>query len=98
MEYKGFGDLKVYQLSYLLGLELFKITKKFPKEELYLLTDQIRRSWRSVPSNIAEARVKRKYPNSFVSRLIDSLADESETKVWLDYSKGLNYIDFECLK
>jgi four helix bundle protein len=98
MEYRGFRDLKVYQLSYQLGLEIFEITKKFPKEELYSLTDQIRRSSRSVPSNIAEAWRKRKYPKSFVSKLIDSLAEESETEVWLDYSKDLNYIDVECFK
>jgi len=86
MEYKGFRDLKAYQLSYQLALEIFELTKKFPKEEVYSLTDQIRRSSRSVPSNIAEAWRKRKYPKSFVSKLIDSLAEESETEVSLDFS------------
>lgn len=60
MEYRGFRDLKVYQLSYQLALEIFEITKGFPKEEMYSLTDQIRRSSRSVPSNIAEAWRKTK--------------------------------------
>ncbi len=64
MEYRGFRDLKVYQLSYQLALEIFELTKGFPKEELYSLTDQLRRSSRSVPSNIAEAWRKRKYPKS----------------------------------
>ena len=95
MEYKGFRDLIVYQLSYHLGLEIFEQTKGFPKEELYSLTDQIRRSSRSVPSNIAEAWRKRKYPKHFGSKLTDSLAEESETEVWLDYSKDLKYIDKE---
>ncbi|EHO40195.1 S23 ribosomal protein [Caldithrix abyssi DSM 13497] len=91
MGYRGFRDLKVYQLSYRLFLEIFDLTKNFPKEELYSLTDQIRRSSRSVPANIAEAWRKRKYPKSFVSKLIDLLSEESETEVWLDYSKDLNY-------
>ncbi len=92
MEYKGFRDLKVYQLSYQLALEIFRITKSFPKEELFSLTDQIRRSSRSVDSNLAEAWRKRRYPKAFVSKLTDSLAEESETEVWLDFSKDLNYI------
>lgn len=95
MEYKGYRDLKVFQLSYQLALEIFQTTKTFPREELYSLTDQIRRSSRSVPSNIAEAWRKRKYPKSFVSKLIDSIAEESETEVWLDFSKDLNYINNE---
>jgi len=95
MEYKGFRDLKVYQLSYRLAIEIFEITKSFPKEELYSITDQIRRSSRSVPANIAEAWRKRKYPKSFTSKLTDSLAEESETEVWLDFSKDLNYINKE---
>ena len=94
-QYGGFRDLKVYQLSYQLALEIFEITKKFPKEELYSLTDQIRRSSRSVPSHIAEAWRKRKYPKSFISKLIDSLSEESETEVSLDFSKDLSYISKE---
>ncbi|MGA8265703.1 MAG: four helix bundle protein [Ignavibacteriaceae bacterium] len=93
--YRGFRDLIVYELSYKLALEIFEITKHYPKEELYSLTDQIRRSSRSIPANISEAWRKRKYVKSFVSKLIDSLAEESETEVWLDFSKDLNYINVE---
>jgi four helix bundle protein len=59
--YRGFRDLIVYELSYKLALEIFEITKHYPKEELYSLTDQIRRSSRSIPANISEAWRKRKY-------------------------------------
>ena len=82
--YRGFRDLIVYQLSYKLAVEIFEITKTFPKEEKYALVDQIRRSSRSVPANIAEAWSRRRYPKSFVNKLIDSLGEESETEVWLD--------------
>ncbi|RLC45856.1 MAG: diversity-generating retroelement protein bAvd family protein [Candidatus Cloacimonadota bacterium] len=91
-EYKGFRDLIVFQKSYNLALKIFKITKSFPKEERYSLIDQIRRSSRSVPSNIAEAWSKRRYPKSFVSKLIDCLGEASETEVWLDMSFDLDYI------
>jgi four helix bundle protein len=90
--YRGFRDLIVYQKSYKLAMEIFEITKVFPKEEKYSLVDQIRRSSRSVPANIAEAWVKRKYPKSFVSKLLDSLAEEAETEVWIDMSKDCKYI------
>jgi four helix bundle protein len=91
--YRGFRDLIVYQKSYALAMEIFEITKAFPKEEKYSLVDQIQRSSRSVPANIAEAWVKRKYPKSFVSKLLDSLAEEAETEVWIDMSKDCKYID-----
>ena len=97
-EYKGFRDLIVYQKSYNLAMEIFEISKDFPKEEKYSLTDQIRRSSRSVPANIAEAWVKRKYPKSFVSKLLDSLGEESETEVWIDMSKDCKYIDEQLHK
>jgi four helix bundle protein len=90
--YMGFRDLIVYQKSYKLAMEIFEITKGFPQEEKYVLVDQIRRSSRSIPSNIAEAWVKRKYPKSFVSKLLDSLAEEAETEVWIDMSKDCKYI------
>ena len=90
--YMGFRDLIVYQKSYKLAMEIFEITKGFPNEEKYVLVDQIRRSSRSIPSNIAEAWVKRKYPKSFVNKLLDSLAEEAETEVWIDMSKDCKYI------
>ena len=92
---KTHRDLKVFQLSFEAGMEIFKITKSFPKEERYSLTDQIRRSSRSVSGNIAEAFRKRKYPKHFVSKLSDSEGEAAETQVWLDYSLECNYIDTE---
>jgi len=92
-EYRGFRDLIVYQKSYKLALEIFKITKSFPKEEKYSLTDQIRRSSRSVPANLSEAWAKRKYVKVFVNKLSDCLGEASETEVWLDMSFDLGYID-----
>ena len=86
-------ELKVFQLSFTSGMEIFNITKAFPKEEIYSLTDQIRRSSRSVSSNIAEAFRKRKYPKSFISKLSDSEGEAAETQVWLNYALKCNYID-----
>jgi four helix bundle protein len=88
----SFRDLIVYQKAYKLAMEIFEISKSFPKEEKYSLTDQIRRSSRSVTSNIAEAWAKRHYIKSFVNKLTDSLGEECETEVWLDYSRDTKYI------
>ena len=88
----SFKDLVVYQKVYKLAMEIFEISKTFPKEEKYSLTDQIRRSSRSVTSNIAEAWAKKRYIKSFVSKLSDSLGEEFETEVWLDYSRDSEYI------
>lgn len=87
-----FRDLRVYQLAYKLAMEIFKITTKFPKEERYSLTDQIRRSSRSIVTNLAEAYRKRQYPKHFLSKLSDSDAELAETIVWLDFSKDCEYI------
>jgi len=89
---KSFRDLIVYQKAYKLAMEIFEITKSFPKEEKYSLTDQIRRSSRSVTSNIAETWAKKRYVKSFVNKLTDSLGEEYETEVWLDYSRDTKYI------
>jgi four helix bundle protein len=97
-EYKGLWDLIVFEKSYHLACEIFEISKTYPKEEKYVLVDQIRRSSRSVPANIAEAWVKRKYPKSFVSKLLDALGEESETEVWIDMSKDFKYIDSQSHK
>lgn len=91
-DYRGFRDLIVNQLSYQLAVEIYELTKTFPKQEKYSLTDQIRRSSRSVPTNISEAWSKRRYPKSFVSKLTDSDAEASETTVWLDLSIDHEYI------
>jgi four helix bundle protein len=91
--YSGYRDLKVYQVSYNLALVIQKITKTFPKEEKYALTDQIRRSSRSVPANIAEAWKKRRYEKMFISKIIDATGEVGETEVWLDFAKDFGYLD-----
>lgn len=88
-----FQDLLAYQKSFSLAMRIFEMTKSFPKEEMYSLTDQIRRSSRSVLANIAEAYRKRVYPKSFHSKLTDSDAENSETQVWLEFSLKCNYIN-----
>lgn len=89
---ESFKDLIVYQKAYKLAMEIFELSKGFPKEEKFSLTDQIRRSSRSVTSCISEAWAKRRYEKAFVNKLTDSLGEENETEVWLDYSKDCNYI------
>lgn len=89
---RGFRDLKVYQLAYELALEIFNETKAFPKEERFSLTDQIRRSSRSVAANIAEGFRKRQYPNMFASKMADSDSEAAETQVWLDFACDSGYL------
>ena len=91
----SFKDLIVYQKAYKLAMEIFEISKGFPKEELYSLTDQVRRSSRSVTSCIAESWAKRRYEKAFISKLTDSLGEEFETENWLDYSVDCKYLDKE---
>ena len=79
-------------------MEIFEITKSFPKEERFALTDQIRRSSRSVSANIAEATRKRIYPNHFISKLTDSDAENAETQTWLEFSFACKYINAETLQ
>ena len=76
-------------------MDIFLLSKSFPKEEKYSLTDQIRRSSRSVSANIAEAYRKRRYVNHFISKLTDSDAENSETNVWLEFSLKCDYINIE---
>ena len=90
---KTHRDLKVYQLSFEAGMEVFEMSKLFPAEEKYSLTDQIRRSSRSVSGNLAEAFRKRRYSKHFVSKLSDSEGESAETQVWLDYALACKYID-----
>jgi four helix bundle protein len=89
---KGFKDLIVYQKAFAVAMEIFEITKEFPKEETYSLIDQIRRSSRSVCGCIAESYRKRKYPAHFVSKLTDADMENSETAVWIDFSFACKYI------
>ena len=90
--YRGFRDLKVYQLAYKLAVEIFVESKAFPKEERYSLTDQIRRCSRSVPANLAEGYRKRRYRNMFISKMIDCDAEAAETQVWLDFARDFGYL------
>ena len=87
-----FQDLLAYKKSFALAMKIFEITQKFPKEETYSLTDQIRRSSRSVPVTIAEAYRKRIYPKHFHSKLTDSDSENSETQVWLEFALACKYI------
>jgi len=95
---QGFKDLKVYKLAYEAAMKIFEISKSFPKEETYSLTDQIRKASRSVCANIAEGYRKRIYPKHFTSKISDADGECSETMVWLDFSKDCNYISLEIHK
>ena len=95
---RGHRDLKVFELAYKLAMQIFKESKTFPKEERYSLTDQIRRSSRSVAGNIAEGFRNRRYPNMFVSKLADSDGEGSETQVWLDFARDCGYLANESYK
>ncbi len=90
-----FQDLLAYKKSFSLAMRIFEITKTFPKEETYSLTDQIRRSSRSVPVTIAEAYRKRIYAKHFYSKLTDSDGENSETQVWLEFAKECKYISID---
>ncbi len=91
-------ELKVYRLAYRLAMEIFQESKEFPAEERYSLTDQIRRSSRSVVANIAEAFRRRQYPRLFVSKLSDADTEATETQVWLDFARDCGYMTQERYK
>jgi len=96
MEYvKSVRDLEVYKLSRQLGREIFEISKKFPKEEMYSLTDQVRRSSRSIGAQIAEAWAKRRYEKHFVSKLTDADGEQQETQHWIETALDCSYISKE---
>jgi len=88
----GFRHLKVYQLAYQLAMEIFQVSKSFPTEEKYSLTDQIRRALRSVAANIAEGYRKKRYPKMFVSKMIDADGEATETQVWLDFARDCGFL------
>jgi four helix bundle protein len=92
---ESFRELKVYKLARKLSNEIFKVTKGFPKEEMYSLTDQIRRSSRSIGVQIAEAWEKRKYEKHFVSKLTDSDGEQLETQHWIEIAVDCSYISDE---
>lgn len=90
---KSFRELTAYQKAFEQAMRIFEITKRFPKEEQYSLTDQMRRASRSVCTNIGEAWRKRRYPAHLVSKLTDADAEATETMIWLDFSLSCGYLD-----
>jgi four helix bundle protein len=89
----SYRELRVYKDAFEAAMEIFEITKTFPVEEKYSMIDQIRRSSRSVCSNIGEAWRKRRYPAAFVAKLSDSETEACETQIWLEFSLACKYID-----
>ncbi|MEO9953212.1 four helix bundle protein [Nonlabens sp.] len=87
-----FEDLLAHKKAFENAMKIFELSKSFPNEEKYSLTDQIRRSSRSVNANIAEAYRKRRYPKHFISKLTDADGENSETVVWLRYALACHYI------
>ena len=95
---KNHGDLEVYQLAFDAAMQIFELSKKFPVEERYSLTDQIRRSSRSVCANLAEAWRKRRYEAAFVAKLNDSEAEAAETQTWIQFAVKSNYLDLHVAR
>jgi four helix bundle protein len=89
---RSYKELRVYQAAMDAAMEIFELTKRFPPEEKYSLTDQIRRSSRSVCTNIGEAWRKRRYPAHFVSKMSDSEGEAEETRVWIEFSERCKYL------
>ncbi len=92
MQIKSAKDLIVYQKAYALAMEIFAVSKGFPAEEKYSLIDQIRRSSRSVCTNLREAWAKRRYEAHFVSKLTDADGENGETETWLDFAHDCSYL------
>jgi four helix bundle protein len=88
-------DLEVYQKAYRLAMDIYDASKRWPAEEKYSLTDQIRRSSRSICSNLREAWAKRRYEAHFVSKLTDCDGENSETDTWLDFARDCNHLSTE---
>ncbi len=90
---ESYRDLEVYKLAFELQQDIFHISKSFPSEERYSLTDQIRRSSRSIGANIAESWQKRRYLSHFVSKLTDADGEQAETQHWIETAKACDYLD-----
>ena len=88
-----YNDLEVFKKAYQLAMDIIEVSKSFPKEEKFSLTDQIRRSSRSVCANFGEAYRRRKYPAHFISKLTDSDAESTETDIWIKFAFDCKYID-----
>jgi len=93
MTIKDFRELRVYQTAFDSAMRIFESSKRWPAEERYSLTSQIRRSSRSICGNTAEAWRKRRYPAAFVSKLGDADSEAGETLVWLDFAKACGYLN-----
>lgn len=91
-------DLDVYKKAFDLAMEVFEMSKSFPKEETYSLTDQVRRSSRSVCSNLAEAWRKRRYKAAFIAKLCDSEGEAAESQTWIEFAVKSGYIERETAK
>ncbi len=91
----GYRELRVFQMAYELAMAIFRESKAFPTEERYSLTDQMRRSSRSVAANIAEGYRKRRYRNMFISKMLDADAEATETQVWLAFARDCDYMSAE---
>ena len=92
MKIREHTELEVYKKSFDAAMAIFLATKKFPKDEMYSLTDQIRRSSRSVCANLAEAWRKRRYKAAFIAKLSDAEAEAAETQVWLQFAVSCGYL------
>lgn len=92
MKIKSVRELEVYKLAFDTAMEIFEISKSFPKEEKYSLTDQIRKSSRSVCANLAECWRKRRYKAVFINKLSDAEQEAAETQTWLEFALKSNYI------
>lgn len=95
MPVREFKELRVYQQAYEAATQIFEDSKEWPKEETYSLTDQVRRSSRSVCANIAEVWRKRRYEKHFVSKLSDADAEAAETRTWLQFGYDCGYLPGE---
>ena len=93
---KRVQDLEVYRLAFDTAMEIYEISKSFPPEERYSLTDQIRRSSRSICANLAEGWRKRKYKAVFVNKLLDAAQEAAETQTWLEFAERCGYISGEA--
>jgi len=91
-------ELEVYKLAFNAAMEIFEISKYFPKEETYSLTDQVRRSSRSVCTNLSEGWRKRRYKAVFINKLSDAGQEDSETQTWLEFALACKYIDKETFE
>ena len=87
------GDLDVYRLAFDAAMQIFEASKRFPTEERFALTDQIRRSSRSVCANLGEAWRKRRYQAAFIAKLSDSEAEAAETQIWIEFAVKCGYLD-----